>query len=484
MSTLCYPNRSILLKRLALIPATLAMLHAVNSLAAAAPTPTSADSTDYTTLPVQRMGTRLHQRTSAPSQKTATKARYVTSLATLPNDPLAAQQWNFMSATTYTGAADNFNAHIHNGSSSEVIVAVVDSGVILTHEDLRTLPGYDFVSTAEIGNDGDGRDADPSDPGDWVTQDDQQSGTVSAGCETSDSSWHGTAIAGIIGAASFNDTGIAGGAPRVSLLPVRITGRCGGFIHDMIDGIRWSAGLPVAGVPVNPYPARVINLSVGFAGDCSKALQSAINDATEAGSLIVAAATNSAVDLDTTPYSPATCENVLSIAANTREGTLADYSAYGSEVFLTAPGGTRSDAIITTENGSNSAPAPESSYGYHYGTSLAAAHVSAGAATLLSIDSGLSNTELSNLLQNSSVVMSESSICRAGGCGFGRLNVNRAVRILTDEQLTDDSARPPVGAASASSPETESNSGSGLIQLPDLFFYLITLISLRKFCNN
>ncbi len=408
---------------------------------------TLTDQRHYTTAPVRLMGTRLQAEPSSLLTTVTSRLRNARALTTLPNDPLAEQQWSFMSPTVYTGAADVFNAQINNSSLAEVVVAVIDSGVMLTHEDLYTLPGYDFVSTATTGNDGDGRDSDPTDPGDWVSDEELLTGNLGPGCTASDSTWHGTAIAGLIGAASANNLGIAGGAAKVALLPVRITGKCGGYIHDMVDGIRWAAGLSVSGVPENPHPARIINLSVGFAGRCEADLQRAINDATSAGSIVIAAATNSAADLDSSPYSPAICDNVLSIAANTREGNLTDYSAHGSMIFLMAPGGTRDDGIITTENRSNSAPDLASGYGYHYGTSLASAHVSAAVATLLSIDPTLDNRSIRNTLINASTSITGNSLCDTGGCGHGRLNVDRAVRMLLDgdqtTQLDDTPANAP-----------------------------------------
>lgn len=364
----------------------------------------------------------------------------------LPNDPFAEAQWSFLSPLANRGSADHFNAQLHNANIHEVVVAVVDSGIVLNHEDLPTLPGYDFVSMPSIGNDGDGRDADPSDPGDWVSEKDHQLNRVSEKCQTSASRWHGTAVSGIIGASSNNQLGIAGGAPAVALLPVRITGKCGGHVNDLIDGIRWAAGLPVADTNTNQNPARIINLSVGFAGSCTENLQSAIDDAVNAGAILVTAATNSGADLDRTPYSPASCKNVLSIAASVRNGDLADYSAYGSSVFMLAPGGSAVDGIITSDNKGETLPLADSGYGTHYGTSLAAAHVSAALASMLSIEPKLTNHELLDFLAKSAIALTESE-CAPQHCGNGRLNVQRAVQMLLD--IAVDEAPPESGQALA-----------------------------------
>jgi serine protease len=162
------------------------------------------------------------------------------------------------------------------------VVAVLDTGVRFEHPDLGQataggplLPGYDFVSNAEIGNDGDGRDADPSDPGDWTTaaENSNSSGTfyqcdpegVGNAVATS-SSWHGTTTASLVAARTNNSLGMAGTAPGVKVLPVRVLGKCFGYDSDIVAAMRWAAGIHIDGVPDNPNPAKVINLSLGGQG--------------------------------------------------------------------------------------------------------------------------------------------------------------------------------------------------------------------------
>ncbi|HSQ71274.1 MAG TPA: S8 family serine peptidase, partial [Rubrivivax sp.] len=151
----------------------------------------------------------------------------------------------------------------------DVVVAVLDTGVRFEHPDLRRVvdggslqPGYDFVSDATVANDGNGRDGDPSDPGDWFSEAESGNGTF-FDCEVSPSSWHGTRTASLIGAATNNGLGMAGSAPGVRVLPVRVLGKCYGTDADIQAGMLWAAGLPTgdASVPANPNPARVINLS-------------------------------------------------------------------------------------------------------------------------------------------------------------------------------------------------------------------------------
>src|SRR5882757_4089970 len=201
-------------------------------------------------------------------------------------------QWYLNSVeVAATNALNAWNYSMGGGSGSGVIVAVVDTGVRYDHPDLlkaenggKLLPGYDFVScdqktcsgsgqTFLTANDDDGWDADASDPGDWVTQalKDQNPSIFGSSCSVASSSWHGTRVAGIIGAETNNGIGIAGTGYNARILPVRVLGRCGGYDSDIIAGMRWAAGLAVSGVPLNPNPAKIINLSLGSTGTCSSA---------------------------------------------------------------------------------------------------------------------------------------------------------------------------------------------------------------------
>ena len=356
----------------------------------------------------------------------------------VPDDNFVRQQWSLHNDPSIAGASGLFGSHEYLTSPAEVVVAVVDSGVMLEHEDLHFLPGYDFIHEPTVGNDGDGRDHDPSDPGDWVVSEDIAQQIVNDGCPTTASKWHGTAISGVISATANNATGIAGGSPSVSLLPVRVTGKCGGYVSDLIDGIRWAAGLDVDGVARNQHPADVINLSVGFPGSCSSAMQRTINDATDAGAVLVTAATNSSVNLDTEPYSPASCENIITVAATDRAGAITSYTALGQSVFMSAPGGTVTDGIITTQNDGKDFPNPESSYGYHYGTSIAAAHVSSTVANLLSYKPDLTQPQIEQLLSVSAIPTDFDPRCRSGECGEGRLDAYAAMELLAGNYLLDN----------------------------------------------
>src|SRR5205823_4685517 len=200
----------------------------------------------------------------------------------VPNDTMYGQQWHYFEARGGINLPPAWD--VTTGSAS-LTVAVVDSGVV-PHADLagRLVPGYDFISDASMSNDGDGRDADARDPGDY-------------GCNGAASSWHGTHVAGTIGAASNNGAGVAGINWSSKILPVRVMGKCGGYTSDIVDGMRWAAGIAVIGVPANANPARVINLSLGSDGACSSAFQSAVNDVIARGTVVVAAAGNSNSDV-------------------------------------------------------------------------------------------------------------------------------------------------------------------------------------------
>ena len=374
--------------------------------------------------------------------------------AVLTNDPWRDQQWSFLDTSDHPGATGLFAARAHSAGNFPVVVAVVDSGLMLDHEDLEVLPGYDFISDSRVANDGDARDSDPSDPGDWVTAEEIENASVSTGCTATQSKWHGTAVSGIIGAIGDNQRGITGGAPSVLLLPVRVTGKCGGYIRDLVDGIRWAAGLEVAGAPSNDSPARVINLSVGFPGACPALVQNAIDSAVSAGAIVVVAATNSAAVLDTNPQSPASCANVTTVGAVLRDGSLAPYSAVGTQLSLLAPGGSVNDGIMTTQNGSATSPVQQSSYGFHFGTSMAAAHVTATFATLLSMDPSLTNAKLGLLIRRSAIDSNNIDGCPQDLCGTGRLNAKHAVDLLFDstlnltaiDQLSEDAVAVPTAS--------------------------------------
>ena len=350
----------------------------------------------------------------------------------VPTDPSYLSQWDLFGPTTPALGSTLVGANLEPAwtittGSPDVVSAVIDTG-ITAHADLagQTVPGYDFITDAQIGNDGSGRDADPSDPGDWVSASETASGFF-AGCGAGNSSWHGTHVAGTIAAATNNGIGVAGIAPGSKVLPVRVLGKCGGYTSDIVDGMRWAAGLAVAGVPANPNPAAVLNLSLGGSGACSVTQQSAINDITAIGATVVVAAGNS--NADTSTSQPANCSKVITVAATGSTGSRAYYSNYGSLVELAGPGGDSKlipGTILSTMNAGTTTPSTDTYVGYQ-GTSMATPHVAGVSALVKSARPATTPAEMVSLLQSSSAAFPTGSTCTTALCGTGMLDAAAAV---------------------------------------------------------
>jgi len=288
------------------------------------------------------------------------------------------------------------------------------------------VPGYDFITSVAMANDGNGRDSNPSDPGDWVVANECYSGSPA-----SNSSWHGTHTAGTIGAASNNSMGVAGVNWTSKILPVRVLGKCGGTTSDIADAMRWSAGLSVSGVPANANPAKVLNLSLGGSGACGATYQDAVNAITAAGTTVVVSAGNS--NADAINYRPGNCTGVITVAATDRDGGRASYSNYGSTIEISAPGGDQSytndpNGVLSTLNTGTQAPIADA-YVYYQGTSMAAPHVAGVASLLYSRKPSLTPAEVLTILQNN-VTGFPSGTCNTSICGRGIVNAGAAVATL------------------------------------------------------
>ncbi len=335
-----------------------------------------------------------------------------------PNDPFYVRQWHY-DAIGLPAAWD-----LTTGSS-DVVSAVVDTGILwrdgdgsATHPDLagKVLPGYDFVADPRSGGDGDGRDADPHEE------------------FAKDTSDHGSHVAGTIAASTNDGRGVAGVDWNGRILPVRALGVNGsGYSTDIVDGVLWAAGFDVDGVPRNPHPADVINLSLGSERGCSQLEQRAydrVREETEA--IVVVAAGNENIEAER--FAPANCRNVLTVGATGYGGVRAPYSNYGAGIDVVAPGGNLSvdadgngdaDGVLSTvyDRGGDGM-----TYRYFEGTSMAAPHVAGVAALMRSVDPNVGADAVRAILTDTARPLND-SLCGAG-CGAGLIQADAALRAL------------------------------------------------------
>ena len=342
-----------------------------------------------------------------------------------PNDPLYSKQWHYHASGTGTGEAPGGinlpKAWDGNQGKAEIVIAVVDTGILPDHPDIagspNLLPGYDMITVPAISNDSDGRDTDPTDPGDAIAANECYPGSPAQG-----DSWHGTHVAGTIGVGRTNNgMGVAGVNWHAKVMAVRVLGKCGGTTTDINDGIRWAAGLDVPGAPANPHPARVINLSLGTPPGvpCSDdpATQSAIRDAVAAGALVVIAAGNDAVDAAS--VTPASCDEGFTVAASDYRGHLVTrYSNFGPDVKILAPGGdlrrddngdSQPDGVLSMVKGG---------YAYFNGTSMAAPHVAGVAALIFAEDPSMIPGQVMARLMNDATPRTSTQCPKPCGAGL------------------------------------------------------------------
>ncbi|WP_416462711.1 S8 family peptidase [Rubrivivax gelatinosus] len=333
-----------------------------------------------------------------------------------PNDTRYVDQWHYYESTgglNLPGAWDT-------STGSGVVVAVLDTGY-RPHADLaaNVVGGYDMIKDTAVSNDGDARDSDAKDPGDWTT-----AGECYTGSAASSSSWHGTHVAGTIAAVTNNASGVAGVAYGAKILPVRVLGKCGGYTSDIADAITWASGGSVSGAPTNAYPARVVSLSLGGSGSCDTTTQTAIDGARSRGTVVVVAAGNS--NANAANYSPASCSGVITVAAVNRSGGRAYYSNYGSVVDIAAPGGDMRSAsangILSTLNSGSTTPGSDS-YAYYQGTLMATPHVSGAVALMLARNSALTPDQVESLLKSSARAFPAT----CSQCGSGIVDAAAAV---------------------------------------------------------
>ena len=417
--------------------------------------------------------TALAQRLAAlPEVEWAVPDRRRTISAAVPNDPLfaagqaapypAAGQWFLRGpdpANSTWSAIDAQSAWSITPGSASLTVAVIDTGVRFDHPDLapKLYPGYDFISDDSESGDGvAGRDGDASDPGDWVV-----AGECGAGSPAADSSWHGTQVAGLIGAATDNGVGIASVGRDAMVLPLRVLGKCGGWDSDILAAMRWAAGMTdqvgTAAAPqslVNAHPARVLNLSLGAVGSCPSSYASVIGELNRAGVAVVIAAGN---DIGEAVTSPGNCPGAITVAGLRHIGTKVGYSNLGPEVAIAAPAGNCVNLtgpclypLVTTRDTGTTVPVgPGYSDGMtapSYGTSFSAPLVAGTVALMLSADASLGPQTLRSQLQTSARpfpttgaaaavgvchapdgAAQDECYCTASTCGAGMLDAGAAV---------------------------------------------------------
>ncbi|AVZ77876.1 protease [Streptomyces lunaelactis] len=355
-----------------------------------------------------------------------------------PNDPRLGEQWELTEAQAGMNVRDAWRTSTGRG----VTVAVLDTG-IAAHSDLaaNTVAGYDFITDAFTAKDGGGRDNDASDPGDASKQGECKD-PLGNPLPAAPSSWHGTHVAGTVAAVADNGKGVVGVAHGARVQPVRVLGRCGGSTSDIIDAITWASGGAVPGVPANGTPAQVINMSLGGGGACDPATQGAIDGAVQRGTTVVVAAGNESSDAANS--SPASCNNVITVAATNRAGDKAGYSNFGNAVDISAPGGETSpnsaDGILSTLNSGTDAPAAES-FAFYQGTSMAAPHIAGLAALLKAARPALAPAEIERAIKDNARPLP--GAC-AGGCGSGLADAARTVASAAGGAApAEDPASPP-----------------------------------------
>ena len=349
-------------------------------------------------------------------------------IAAAPNDPRYADgqpgnvtptvgQWYLRPPTPLFVSAINAEAAWDTTKGSPaIVVADLDTGVRPDHPDLvgKLVPGYDFVSADSDGtftsaNDGNGRDADASDPGDWVTQADIDGPLQGQGCVVDSSSWHGTQTAALIGAATDNGAGMASVGRNVRVMPVRVLGKCGGFTSDVVAGMYWAAGINIPSTfgtgPANPFPAKVLNMSLGSAAtSCGQSYQGAVTAVTGAGASVVVSAGN---DAGLAVGQPANCSGAIGVGGLRHTGSKVGFSDVGPEIAISAPAGNCVNdtgaclyPILTATNTGTTTPATNTfsdSFNISVGTSFSAPLVSGAAALMLSVNPTLTLQQSSDL---------------------------------------------------------------------------------------
>lgn len=338
---------------------------------------------------------------------------YIKTQLAAPNDNFYHLQWHYP-LMNLPQAWD-----ITQGSGN-VVVAVIDTGVVLNHPDLRTklVSGYDFIRDTRTSLDGDGIDPSPNDPGDQIS---------------GNSSYHGSHVAGTVGAATNNREGVAGVGWHTKVMPLRVLGKGGsGTDYDIEQAIRFAAGLSNDSGTTPVRRADIINLSLG-GPTISNGVRQAITAARNAGVIITGAAGNNGTS---TVIYPASLPEVISVSAVNIQKQRAPYSNFNSRVDVAAPGGDNStpdingdgydDGILSTvgaEQGGNTG----FSYSFSVGTSMAAPHMAGVIALMKAVYPDLSPQQVDELLRSGNITEDLGDRGKDSLYGYGLINAQKAV---------------------------------------------------------
>jgi serine protease len=388
---------------------------------------------------------------------------YIRKAYAVPNDEYYRYQWHYP-LINLPQAWD-----VTTGSPN-VIVAVIDTGVFLTHPDLiaNLTTGYDFISSTSISNDGTGIDSNPDDPGD----------SSIAG----QSSWHGTHVAGTIAAVSNNSIGVAGIARNAKVMPLRALGKGGGTSYDIMQSVRYAARLSNDSNTLPAQRADIINLSLGGYGS-SQAEQDTYTAARNAGVIIIAAAGNE----NTSQLSyPASYNGVVSVSAVDLNKNRAPYSNFGTTVDVAAPGGDSSkdrngdgygDGVLSTLV-SDSSGTRQPVYNFYQGTSMACPHVAGVAALMVAVrktaSSTLTPSEFDTFLASGSITNDLGDAGRDNIFGYGLIDAFKAVQAASTSAPTALAVNPTslnfgtLAGASSSLAVLVDKSGTGNISVTNV----------------
>lgn len=399
-----------------------------------------------------------------PTIEEASPNYWLTSLR-VPNDALYRYQWDYL----LMKLPQAWDVTV---GDANVLVAVVDTGVLLSHPDLqgKLVEGYDFVGDTNVSLDGDGYDSNPDDPGD------QNRGG---------STFHGTHVSGTIGALTNNAKGIAGISWLTKIMPLRVLGKGGaGKDYDIEQAIRFAAGLSNASGALPRKRADVINLSLG-GPTISSGFQKAIDDIRKAGVIVVAAAGN---DGTSTAIYPASLNGVISVSAVDINKERASYSNYGKNVDITAPGGDNStadvngdgypDQILSTR-GDDEYSTIQFDYAFSMGTSMASPHIAGVLALMKAANPNLTPQDADNLISNGEITEDLGLRGRDDNFGYGLIDAQKA--ILAASQLQGGVITQPaaqlvtshnslnLGLSDTNIRVTFSNGGGGTLQIQNIY---------------